>query len=121
MENWIRDAKNLREDDVLIMLVGNKSDLESQRQVSQQEAQEYADSREIMYFEISARMGDNINTAFNEMAKKLTGIETNPIKESEIKSTNPAITGGFTLGKGHTDAAAAAGTEGKKGKKKSNC
>lgn len=32
--------------------------------------------------------------AFNEVAKKLTGIETNPISQSEIKST------GFTLNQG---------------------
>ena len=44
-----------------------------------------------MYFEVSARTGTNITTCFNEIAKKLTGIETNPINQSEIKNT------GFTL------------------------
>jgi hypothetical protein len=32
-----------------------------------------------MYFETSAKSGLNIKIMFNEMAKKLTGIETNPI------------------------------------------
>ena len=40
-----------------------------------------------MYFELSARTGNNITFTFNEVAKKLTGIETNPIKQSEIKNT----------------------------------
>jgi hypothetical protein len=44
-----------------------------------------------MYFELSARSGNNIVLTFNEVAKKLTGLETNPIKQSEIKNT------GFTL------------------------
>ena len=44
-----------------------------------------------MYFEVSARAGTNIVMAFNELAKKLTGIETNPSYQSEIKNT------GFTL------------------------
>ncbi len=44
-----------------------------------------------MYFEVSARMGANITLTFNEVAKKLTGIETNPIQKSEIESA------GFTL------------------------
>ena len=34
VDNWIENAKNLRDDDVLLVIVGNKSDLEEQRQVS---------------------------------------------------------------------------------------
>ena len=41
--------------------------------------------------EVSAKEGINVVETFNEVAKKLTGIETNPIKQSEIKNT------GFTL------------------------
>lgn len=44
-----------------------------------------------MYFEVSARTGQNITNCFNQLAKKLTGIETNPINQSELKNT------GFTL------------------------
>ena len=31
VEKWIEDARALREDDVLLILVGNKSDLEDRR------------------------------------------------------------------------------------------
>ncbi len=79
MDKWIEDARNLRDDEVMLVLVGNKSDLQDQRQVSVREAQDYAESRQIMYFELSARTGNNITYTFNEVAKKLTGIETNPI------------------------------------------
>lgn len=34
VEKWIEDAKAIREDDVLLILVGNKSDMEQTRQVS---------------------------------------------------------------------------------------
>ena len=34
VDKWIEDAKNLRDDDVLIVMAGNKSDLSGQRQVS---------------------------------------------------------------------------------------
>ena len=80
VDKWIEDAKYHREDEVLLVLVGNKSDLAEHRQVSTQEADEYAKSRGIMYFELSARAGHNIAYTFNEVAKKLTGIEANPIK-----------------------------------------
>ena len=38
-----------------------------------------------MFFELSARAGSNITLTFNEVAKKLLGIDTNPISKSEIK------------------------------------
>lgn len=79
VDKWIEDAKNLRDDDVLLILAGNKSDLNDHRQVSTKEAQEYASRRNILFFETSARTGANIKVLFNELAKKLTGIETNPI------------------------------------------
>ena len=34
VDKWIEDAKAIREDDVLLILVGNKSDMDSTRQVS---------------------------------------------------------------------------------------
>ena len=47
-----------------------------------------------MYFELSARAGNNIGTMFNEVAKKLTGIETNPLPhQSEIKSQGFSLEG----------------------------
>ena len=80
---WIEDARALREDDVMLILAGNKADLTEHRQVSEKEARELADNLNLMFFETSAKTGLNIKTMFNEMAKKLTGIETNPISGTE--------------------------------------
>ncbi len=72
----------------------------------------------LLFFETSAKTGSNIKSLFNELAKKLTGIETNPINTNEEKQ------GGFVLGaetpEGET-AGAADGKEGKKKKKKGCC
>ena len=78
----------------------------------------------LLYFETSAKTGTNIKTLFNELAKKITGIQTNPINQPEEKSA-----GGFQLeadrpADGSADAgqsAAAAEGKKKKGKKKSFC
>ena len=94
VDKWIEDAKALRDDDVLLILAGNKADLADRRQVSFEEGQEYAQKMNLLYFETSAKSGANIKTLFNELAKKLTGIETNPISNSDA----PADGKGFVLG-----------------------
>ena len=95
VEKWIEDAKALREDDVLLILAGNKSDLSDRRQVSTEEGQEYANKMNLLFFETSAKTGANIKVLFNELAKKLTGIETNPISNPEDDKGNNT---GFKLG-----------------------
>ena len=96
---------------MLLILLGNKADLAAQRQVSNEEAREYAAGKGIMFFEVSARAGTNIVQAFNELAKKLTGIETNPNYQNEVKST------GFNLGTPQAQTDVKSGKEGKTKKK----
>lgn len=115
VDKWIEDARALRDDDVLLILAGNKSDMTDRRQVSFEEGQEYAQRMNLLFFETSAKTGQNIKGLFNELAKKLTGIET-------ITNTDTEKTGGFQLGAEQPASAAAAGEDGdKKKKKKKGC
>ena len=95
VDKWIEDAKALRDDDVLLILAGNKADMADHRQVSTEEGKEYAEKMNLLFFETSAKTGSNIKNLFNELAKKLTGIETNPISNSDQPEENK---GGFKLG-----------------------
>ena len=55
VDKWIEDAKAIREDDVLLILVGNKSDMESTRQVTYDQGKEYAEKMNLLFFETSAK------------------------------------------------------------------
>ena len=45
-------------------MVGNKIDLDEQRIVALEEAQELANQKQIIYCEVSAKTGENVNSLF---------------------------------------------------------
>jgi Ras-related protein Rab-21 len=57
--------------EILLTIAGNKLDLERQRVVSKQEAQEYAESVGAAYSETSAKLGKGIDDIFGGMGKRL--------------------------------------------------
>ena len=75
LNNWIEDCKNLCPKDVIMALVGNKSDLEDKRLVTTEEGKEFADNHGIAFYETSAKNGNNVEDVFvksaEEIAKKI--------------------------------------------------
>lgn len=67
---WMREIKKNCDNDVELMLLGNKSDIED-RKVTSQQAQEYADKNQMIYYETSAKEGTNVETAFLELTNKV--------------------------------------------------
>lgn len=53
------------------MLVGNKSDMAEQRQVTTEEGQELANSYQMPFLETSARNSQNVDEAFVTMTKEI--------------------------------------------------
>ena len=58
-----------------ILLVGNKQDLENERQVSYAEAKQQADAWGIEYIETSAKTNFNCKEAFEKLAQKIVAIK----------------------------------------------
>ena len=52
---------------IVIMLVGNKCDLKDHREVSTEEAKEFAESRSLMFYETSAKDGTDVRVAFQKL------------------------------------------------------
>ena len=72
VNTWLKDVKLQSHPDVKIILIGNKSDLESNRQVSTDEARKYKEENQLLYFsETSAKTGLNAKEAFTAAARIL--------------------------------------------------
>jgi small GTP-binding protein len=80
VERWLQDVKSVAKDDVVLILIGNKSDLEEKRQVSKEEATDFAQQHGMHYFEASAKTGANVSEAVNTCVALI---------EKNLKNTGP--------------------------------
>ena len=74
---WITNIKQFGNNLAEVILVGNKSDLQYKREISQDRAQVIADDLGLRYFEVSSETGDNVD----EMLETLTREVINKIEK----------------------------------------
>jgi Ras-related protein Rab-6A len=72
---WFSDILNVKNDEAIFALVGNKIDLNDKRVVSFEEGKKLANEKNIIFEEVSAKDGQNFNELFtnklfNELYKK---------------------------------------------------
>ncbi|PWA14363.1 hypothetical protein CCH79_00011090 [Gambusia affinis] len=72
---WIDDVRTERGSDVIIMLVGNKTDLADKRQITIEEGEQRAKELSVMFIETSAKTGYNVKQLFRRVAAALPGME----------------------------------------------
>uniref|UniRef100_UPI00358EFF2B ras-related protein Rab5-like isoform X3 n=1 Tax=Myxine glutinosa TaxID=7769 RepID=UPI00358EFF2B len=65
-KRWLRELLEQRWPDMVMALVGNKTDLDNRRAVSNEEAGEYAREQNILFMEVSAKTGANVQEIFTE-------------------------------------------------------
>lgn len=61
---WLEELRGHADKNIVIMIVGNKSDLESDRAVSSDDAKEFAQSENLFFMETSALEATNVEPAF---------------------------------------------------------
>lgn len=108
LANWLNDAKTLASPNIVILLVGNKKDLEEEREVTFLEASTFAQENgefdeifddvilmfikhfhflELIFLETSAKTGENVEEAFLKCSKTiLAKIETGELDPERIGS-----------------------------------
>lgn len=72
MERWLSELRDHADQNIVIMLVGNKSDLRHLRAVPSDEARAFAEANHLSFIETSALDSTNVETAFENI---LTGIQ----------------------------------------------
>ena len=79
--SWLQDCRDMCYKNILIYLIGNKSDLEDKRQVTEEEGRELAEENNLVFFETSALNGNNIEEIFTQSATELV----NKLEAGELK------------------------------------
>ncbi|KAL1495030.1 hypothetical protein ABEB36_010516 [Hypothenemus hampei] len=79
---WIEDVRNERGHQVIIVLVGNKVDLENIREVPTEKAQSLAKELNILFIETSAKCGYNIKQLFRRIGDALPQLDPSLKAES---------------------------------------
>ena len=86
---WLSELIHYSDNDIVVVLVGNKCDLASQRVVESEEAIAFAEKHGIAFIETSAYDATGINTAFETILKDIH----KRIAEHEHKKQNvPTLT-----------------------------
>jgi Ras-related protein Rab-2A len=69
---WLSEAKqNSNNPNLVILMIGNKADLQDSRQVSSQEAMDFAVANQLTYLEITAKSYDDVERAFTSTAQMI--------------------------------------------------
>lgn len=80
VEHWLKEIDKYATGNVNKLLVGNKSDLQSKKVVSYEEAKEFADKHGFKFLETSAKNSHNVEQSFQTMATEI---------KNRVKSAGP--------------------------------
>ena len=71
IDKWISDLKLNGDQNICIVILGNKSDLDDKREISKEEGIKKSEMYKTAFLETSALSGDNIGKAFDEIIEQI--------------------------------------------------
>ena len=69
--HWLRQLKINTPKDTVIVLLGNKCDLNESKEVKDNEIEDFVKEKELPYMKVSAKTGENVEKTFDYLAKGL--------------------------------------------------
>ena len=98
VDRWIKEVRDASERNIVLMLIGNKSDLESQRQVTKEQGEAKGKAFDCAFLETSALNGNNLDKAFDLMIKEVYDKNHTAIEQEE-ENNSGLKEGGIDLNK----------------------
>jgi Ras-related protein Rab-2A len=89
LQSWLEDAKANSNTAITIMLIGNKCDLDSKRQVSREEGEAFAKEHGLVFMETSAKTAQNVDEAFLHTANVIYENVTSGVIDANVVSGKP--------------------------------
>ncbi|KAH7387432.1 hypothetical protein KP509_16G022800 [Ceratopteris richardii] len=71
VERWLKELKDHTDANIVVMLVGNKSDLRHLRAVSTEDSQNFAENEGLYFMETSALESTNVENAFKQVLTQI--------------------------------------------------
>ncbi|XP_072971286.1 ras-related protein Rab11D-like [Typha angustifolia] len=98
ISRWLDELRGHADKNIVIMLIGNKTDLEDQRAVSTEDAKEFAEKENLFFLETSALQATNVEAAFQTVLTEIFNIVNKKnLPADPQKNTNglpgPALSG----------------------------
>ncbi|MBA0860054.1 hypothetical protein Goshw_013513 [Gossypium schwendimanii] len=93
---WLEELRGHADKNIVIILIGNKSDLENQRAVSTEDAKEFAQKEGLFFLETSALEATNVEAAFLTVLNEIFNIvnKKNLVAAENQGNDNPATLAG---------------------------
>ncbi|TYJ56051.1 hypothetical protein B9479_003294 [Cryptococcus floricola] len=87
-KQWVKELKRSADPSIVIMLVGNKIDMASQRKTPRELGQQFAGEEGLLFTEASAKTGEEVEELFHAIAKKLPLAPPQQRSQSSSKGVN---------------------------------
>ena len=89
IENWMKQIAAATDNDTVVLLVGNKADVE-EREVLKEDGEKLAKDYNITFFETSALTGQNVREVFYQITREIKKkVGDNPIVTNPRKTLEP--------------------------------
>uniref|UniRef100_A0A7S4KVV1 Ras-related protein Rab-11A n=1 Tax=Paramoeba aestuarina TaxID=180227 RepID=A0A7S4KVV1_9EUKA len=90
VERWLTELRENAAENIVIMLVGNKSDLKHLREVPTDEAREFVEKNGLTFIETSALDSSNVDTAFQNIITEIYRQSATPTLNQSKPSSAPS-------------------------------
>jgi len=96
-ETWLEELVQHADPGILVMLVGNKTDLENLRQVPTSDGTVFAQRHKLLFIETSAKDSTNVSQAFEKLIQEIFKAVNTPNDVTTEEHPKPSVGGGVKI------------------------